>query len=156
MEYKYLLDYIYSNYKTYKYEKNNENIKFTKECNTSIVKFTLNKDCFSNVKGTIVEQAHYIIIYFNVRYNGDNYLFLSRTKIIHDEINKAIVHNCLTKNGLMEFHETLIRTFENRIDLFKFSSDDIKVKDNLIESGTEALYNDIINDNSQKKITKRL
>lgn len=156
MEYKYLLDYIYSNYKTYKCKKNNTDINFVNECNTNIVKFTFNKDNFSNVNGVIVEQAHSIIIYFNLKYNEDNYLFLSRTKIDQIDQNKALIHNCLIKNGLMGFHETLIRTFKNRIDLFKFSSNDIKIKDNLIESGTDSLLQDIMNNDSQKKIIKRL
>ena len=125
MQYKYLLDYIYNNFKMNKTLKSDQMIKFTSDNNTNINHFCIIRNDLDPINGTIICQNHQIIIYFNIKENDDDYLFVSKANIISiHKYNKAIINNCCLKNTNIEAFEKVIKNYDGANNLYKFSSSD--------------------------------
>ena len=152
MQYKYLLDYIYQNFKTDRQLLKDSNISFSTESNTNIHHFCIHKnDVENDITGTIIKQNHQIIIYFSLRDNNDYYLFISKANIIDiHKYKKAIINNCCLKNQIIESYEKIIKNYDNIDNLYKFSTTDKIIENGIIDDDMKSLLSNIIRNNQKK------
>ena len=152
MQYQYLLDYIYQNFKTDKQILKDSNISFSTESNTNIHHFCIHKNAFEHdITGTLIKQNHQIIIYFSMQENLDYYLFISKANIINiHKYKKAIINNCCLKNQIIESYEKIIKNYDNIDDLYKFSSNDVIIQNDTIDDDMKDLLSDIVYNNQKK------
>lgn len=149
MKYKNLLDKIYSNYKKNDIYGTNNFIKFYKENNTNIVKFEIN-DKTNKIPGIIIEQGHLIFIYYKI----NDSIFTSKAHIIFGK--RAIIYNCVLNNGNIECQETIGRDFDSRENIYKFTSSDVVINDNLFDDEFNGIICDIEKSYYEKNKQKRL
>ena len=150
MNYKDILDEVYSCFKEENQFTKNKNINFFRESGTNIVKFEINHENIDIIPGTIIEQNHLVSIYFQVSNRNHNYIFLSKANI--DLENTAIIRNILINNSVVESFETIKRKFSNRKDLYKFSNLDEIIQENELEEEMTNLISDLIGKKYQKNI----
>lgn len=153
MDYNEFLNNVYSQFKSNNQYTLNKNISFFKENNTNIVNFKTTDINMGIIYGTIVEQNNYVLIYFYIKNEVDDFTIVSKANIYMQHI--AIITNALINKGKLERVITIKRNFNERKDLYKVSSHDEFINDNVLDSDLEDLTSNIIEKYNQKSIQKR-
>lgn len=153
MDYNEFLNNVYSQFKSNNQYTLNKNISFFKENNTNIVNFKTTDINMGIIYGTIVEQNNYVLIYFYIKNEVDDFTIVSKANIYMQHI--AIITNALINKGKLERVITIKRNFNERKDLYKVSSHDEFINDNVQDSDLEDLTSNIIEKYNQKSIQKR-
>lgn len=149
MDYKVFLNNIYTQFKSNNKYELNKNIQFFKESNTNIVNFEANDVNFGTIRGTIIDQADSVLIYFHIKDD----IILSKANI--DIKNMVYITNVLLNKGDIKMIEKIKRKFEERKDLYKISSYDNFVNNGELDSEFTYLISNIIEKYNQKNIQKR-
>lgn len=149
MDYNEFLNNIYSQFKNSNQYMSNNYIKFLKENNTNIVNFEFNDTNYELIRGTIIEQANSVLIYFNI----ENKIVLSKANIVKKNI--ATITNILLDQGYITVIERIKRKFEQRKELYKASSYDEFINGTELDSELTYLISNIIEKYNQKNMQKR-
>lgn len=151
MDYKEFLNNIYSQFKSDNQYIVNKEINFFKENNTNIVKFEVN-DKNGIIPGIIIDQGHFVLIYFHYKNEFDDYIFISKANIFMGHI--AIITNALVNKNGIEKIEMIRRKFNERKDLYKFDFND-EIIDEKLDSEFSNLVSDIKEQYYKKNKQKR-
>ncbi|MCI8778496.1 MAG: hypothetical protein HFI87_05045 [Bacilli bacterium] len=149
MDYNEFLNNIYSQFKNSNQYMSNNYIKFLKENNTNIVNFEFDNKNYELIRGTIIEQANSVLIYFNI----ENKIVLSKANIVKKNI--ATITNILLDQGYITVIERIKRKFEQRKELYKASSYDEFINGTELDSELTYLISNIIEKYNQKNMQKR-
>lgn len=149
MDYNEFLNNIYSQFKNSDQYMSNNYIKFLKDNNTNIVNFEINDTNSELIRGTIIEQANSVLIYFHM----ENKIILSKANISRKNI--ATITNILLDKGYITMIEKIKRKFEQRKELYKANSYDEFIADNELDSELTYLISNIIEKYNQKNLQKR-
>ncbi|MCI9433654.1 MAG: hypothetical protein HFI86_00055 [Bacilli bacterium] len=149
MDYNEFLNNIYSQFKNSNQYMSNNYIKFLKENNTNIVNFEFDDTNYELIRGTIIEQANSVLIYFNI----ENKIVLSKANIVKKNI--ATITNILLDQGYIIVIERIKRKFEQRKELYKASSYDEFINGTELDSELTYLISNIIEKYNQKNMQKR-
>lgn len=149
MDYNEFLNNIYSQFKNSNQYMSNNYIKFLKENNTNIVNFEFDDTNYELIRGTIIEQANSVLIYFNI----ENKIVLSKANIVKKNI--ATITNILLDQGYITVIERIKRKFEQRKELYKASSYDEFINGTELDSELTYLISNIIEKYNQKNMQKR-
>ncbi len=151
MDYKELLNNIYTQFKSNNKYIVNKEIRFFKENNTNIVNFEVN-DKNGIIPGTIIEQGHSVLIYFYIENELGDYIFISQANIYMGHM--AIIINALVNKNEIDQLEMIRRNFNERKDLYKFDFND-EIIDEKLDSEFSNLVSNIIDQHYKKNKQKR-
>ncbi len=153
MDYRKFLNDIYTQFKSNNQYTSNEYVKFFKENNTNIVNFEVNDINKGIIQGTLVDQSNFVLIYFYIKNEVDDYIILSRTNISKENI--AIITNALITKGKIVKIENIRRNFDQRMNLYKCNYNDQIINGILVDSEFTDLVSNIIEQYSKKNKQKR-